>query len=116
VPLADAWEDSPFLAHFVPVMTRQKYTWWLHFQLLAQSFCAFPVEHPVVHAGQGRLRVILHATNMEEQVHGFIEAIFSWVEEIMKIEDGKTTRTVSRAAERVYAWMKREKLTGYEMP
>lgn len=116
VPLADGWEDRPFLAHIVPVMTRQKYTWWLYLQLLARSFCVFPVEHPVVPAGQGRLRVILHASNTEEQVHDFLDAIFSWVEEMVEIEDGKTAQTVSGAARRVYEWMKREKLTGYGMP
>jgi 8-amino-7-oxononanoate synthase len=116
VPLAEGWEDRPFLAHIVPVMTRPKYTWWLFFQVLARSFSVFPVEHPVVPAGQGRLRVILHASNTEEQVQDFIDAIFSWVEEMIDIEDGKITQTVSRAADQVYAWMKRENLTGYGMP
>lgn len=63
--------------------------------------------------GQGRLRVILHASNTEDQVQQFIDGIFSWVEEIIEIEDGKTSETVSHAARQVYAWMSRENLTGY---
>lgn len=116
VPLVDGWEERSFLAHILPVMTRPKYTWWLYLQLLARGFCVFPVEHPVVPAGKGRLRVIIHATNTEDQVEGFIDAIFSWVEEMIKIEDGTTKATVSLAADRVYAWMRKEGLTGYGMP
>ncbi|RYP67343.1 hypothetical protein DL771_007287 [Monosporascus sp. 5C6A] len=115
VPLADGWEDRPFLAHIIPISTRQKYTWWLYFHLLALSFCVFPVEHPVVPLGQGRLRVILHASNTEDQVQRFVDAVFAWVEEMIEIEDGRTAETVSHAARRVYAWMRRERLTGYGM-
>ncbi|KAK2600550.1 hypothetical protein N8I77_010077 [Diaporthe amygdali] len=105
VPLVDGWEERSFLAHILPVMTRPEYTWWLFFQLLARGFCVFPVEHPVVPAGKGRLRVIIHASNTEDQVQGFVDAVFSWVEEMIKIEDGETTATVSLAADRVYTWM-----------
>ncbi|KAI0159186.1 5-aminolevulinate synthase [Pestalotiopsis sp. NC0098] len=115
VPLADGWEDRSFLAHIIAVSTQQKYTWWLYFHLLAESFCVFPVEHPIVPAGKGRLRVILHAENTDEQVQRFVEAIFTWVEEMMEIEDGKTVETVSSAAKRVYTWMRRGNMTGYGM-
>lgn len=67
-------------------------------------------------AGKGRLRVIIHASNTEDQVQGFVDAVFSWVEEMIKIEDGETTATVSLAADRVYTWMRSESLTGYGMP
>ncbi|KAF3020625.1 hypothetical protein E8E14_011735 [Neopestalotiopsis sp. 37M] len=115
VPLADGWEDRSFLAHIIPVSTQQKYTWWLYFHLLAHSFCVFPVEHPIVPMGQGRLRVILHAANTEEQVQRFVDSIYTWVEEMMDIEDGKTAETVSHAAKRVYTWMRRGNMTGYGM-
>lgn len=116
MPLVDGWEERPFLAHILPVMTRPEHTWWLYFQLLARGFCAFPVEHPVVPVGKGRLRVIVHATNTEDQVLGLIDVIFSWVDEMIEIEDGKSTATVSLAADRVYRWMRKENLTGYGMP
>lgn len=116
IPLVDGWEERPFLAHILPVMTRPKYTWWLYFQLLARGFCVFPVEHPVVPAGKGRLRLIIHASNTEDQVRGFVDAVFAWVEEMIEIEDGKSPATISLAADRVYKWMRKEKLTGYGMP
>ncbi|KAI0810058.1 5-aminolevulinate synthase [Xylaria sp. FL0064] len=116
VPLVNGWEDRPFLSHIIPILTRPKYTYWLHFHLLAQSFCVFPVEHPVVPLGKGRLRVILHANNSEKEVERFVGEIFSWVEEMIDIEDQIGSETVSHAAKGVYAWMRRENLSGYGMP
>lgn len=88
----------------------------VYFQLLAKGFCVFPVEHPVVPAGKGRLRFIIHATNTEDQIQGFIDAIFSWVQEMLEIENGTSTATVSKAADKVYTWMRKENLTGYGLP
>ncbi|KAI1424926.1 5-aminolevulinate synthase [Xylaria sp. FL1777] len=116
VPLVDGWEDRPFLSHIIPILTRPKYTYWLHFHLLAKSFCVFPVEHPVVPLGKGRLRVILHAHNNEEQVQRFVDEVFSWVVEMINIEDQIGSETVSHVAKGVYAWMRRENLAGYGMP
>ncbi|KAI0156514.1 5-aminolevulinate synthase [Xylariaceae sp. FL1272] len=116
VPLVDGWEDRSFFAHIIPIMTRPKYTYWLYFHLLAQSFCVFPVEHPVVPLGKGRLRVILHAHNTADEVRNFIGQVFSWVEEMMKYEEQGGPETVSHAARAVYKWMAQENLTGYGMP
>ncbi|KAI0166896.1 hypothetical protein GGR52DRAFT_581670 [Hypoxylon sp. FL1284] len=110
VALADGWEDRPFLTHIIAVVTRQNYIWWLYFHLLTLSCCVFPVEHPIVPAGQGRLRVILHASNTEDHVKGFVDAVFAWVEEMIDIEDGTTAETVSHTARWVYAWMREEGL------
>ncbi|KAJ2994317.1 hypothetical protein NUW58_g1586 [Xylaria curta] len=112
VPLADGWEDRRFLSHIIPILTRPQYTCWLHFHLLAESFCVFPVEYPTVPLGKGRLRVTLHASNSVEQVEQFINAVFSWIEEMINIEDQTGSETVSHAAKGVYAWMRREKLSG----
>ncbi|KAI0112237.1 5-aminolevulinate synthase [Nemania sp. FL0031] len=116
VPLVDGWEERPFLSHIIPILTRPKYTYWLYFHLLAQSFSVFPVEHPVVPLGQGRLRVIMHSSNNEEQVRRFVKEIFSWVGEMLDIENKVTSNAVSHAANNVYAWMRRENLTGYGLP
>ncbi|KAI0459322.1 5-aminolevulinate synthase [Xylaria acuta] len=117
VPLVDGWEDRPFLSHIIPILTRPKYTYWLYFHLLAQSFCVFPVEHPIVPLGHGRLRVILHSSNDEQQVQRFVDEIFSWVGEMVDIEDKVGSEViVSHAAEDVYAWMRQENLTGYGIP
>ncbi|KAK5631817.1 hypothetical protein RRF57_007531 [Xylaria bambusicola] len=116
VPLVNGWMDRPFLAHIIPIRTRPKYTYWLYFHLLAKSFSVFPVEHPVVPLGKGRLRITLHCHNTEEEVQRFVAEVFSWVEEMIRIEDHVGSETVSRAASDVYAWMRRENLSGYGMP
>ncbi|KAK2608212.1 hypothetical protein N8I77_006836 [Diaporthe amygdali] len=113
VPLVEGWEERPFFTHIVTVSTRQKYVWWLYFALLSAGFCTFPVNYPVVPLGQGRLRIILHASNTHEQVTQFIDATFAWVEEMREIEAGATTEKVSKAAKEFYTWMKEENLSGY---
>lgn len=109
----DGWEERPFLTHIVTVSTRQKYVWWLYFALLSSGICTFPVTHPVVPLGQGRLRIIFHASNTSEQIIQLVEATFSWVEEMCEIEAGRTTAKVSNAAREFYKWMKDEGVTGY---
>ena len=73
----------------------------------------FAVEHPVVPVGQSRLRVILHAFNTEDEVRGMVAAIFGWVEEMISMEQDAASDGVPKAAGDVYAWMRRESLTGY---
>lgn len=55
----------------------------------------------------------LHAANTEAQVEGLVGAVFTWVEEIIAIEEGATGGKVSRAAAEVYEWMKSEGLEGW---
>ncbi|KAK7972307.1 pyridoxal phosphate-dependent transferase [Apiospora saccharicola] len=116
VPLAKDWEERSFLTHIIPIFTRQKYNWWLFFHILDSNFYTFPMEHPIVPLGQRRVRAVLHAYNTEEEVRGFVNAIFAWVEEMMSIENGSTGYAVPYAARRVYAWMEQEKLTGFGKP
>ncbi|KAI8944737.1 5-aminolevulinate synthase [Xylaria longipes] len=115
VPLTKDWEDRPFQTHIITVSTHQNYTYWLFFHLLSLSFCVFPVEHPVVPIGQGRLRIIIHASNTEENVESLVDAIFIWVKEMLELTEGTGIKTVSTAASRVYSWMKGEGLTGFGM-
>ncbi|ESZ94755.1 putative aminotransferase [Sclerotinia borealis F-4128] len=115
VPLLEGWRDRSFLTHIITISTRERYTFWLYFALLSSGFCTFPVNHPIVPLGHSRLRVILHATNTKDQVRRFVKAIFAWVEEMLEIEEGRTTEKVSIAARDLYTWMRREGLTGYGM-
>ncbi|KAK8041287.1 Aminotransferase [Apiospora phragmitis] len=116
VPLAKDWEERPFLTHIIPIFTRQKYNWWLFFHILDSNFCTFPMEHPIVPLGQRRIRAVLHAYNTEDEVRKFVNAIFTWVEEMVSIENGSSEYAVPHAARRVYAWMAQEKLTGFGKP
>ncbi|KAI1386965.1 uncharacterized protein F4822DRAFT_438048 [Hypoxylon trugodes] len=113
VPLSENWEDRPFLTQIFTVFTRPKYLYWLYFHILAAGFCVWPIEHPAVPPGQGRIKVSLHAGNTEEQVEGLVNATFEWVEEVMAIEDGRLNENVTKAAGRVYDWMRSEGLSGF---
>ncbi|KAI5921036.1 putative aminotransferase [Camillea tinctor] len=113
VPPADDWEIHPFFTHIVPIWTRQRYIYWLYFHLLSAGFCTWPIEHPVVPPGQGRIRMTLHAGNTKVQIESLVYAMFEWVEEIFAIEEGANGAKVSRAATEVYEWMRSEGLEGW---
>ncbi|KAM4060798.1 major facilitator superfamily protein [Hirsutella rhossiliensis] len=110
IPLSKGWEERSFFTHVITLWTRQRCTYWLYFHLLFSSFSVMPVEHPVVPAGQSRLKVTVHGGNTEAQIQGLVKAIYVWVEEMLAAEE---TGEVTTAAAKVYAWMKREKLSGF---
>ncbi|KAF2117147.1 pyridoxal phosphate-dependent transferase [Lophiotrema nucula] len=112
VPLSDEWKSQAFFTHIITVSTRQKCTLWLYVHLLAASFCVFPVESPIVPVGKGRLRIILHADNTDEDIIGLIEALFEWAEEMIAIEEGEPGERESSVAKEVNDWMRRENLRG----
>lgn len=104
VPLAENWEEQPFLTHIVPIWTRQRCNYWLVFHLHFSAFSAFPVEYPTVPKGQSRVRVTFHAHNTESQVEGLVRAICEWAQEMMEIEGGGGDgNKIPKAARRVYA-------------
>ncbi|KZF21838.1 class II aminotransferase/8-amino-7-oxononanoate synthase [Xylona heveae TC161] len=104
IPLAEDWESRPFLTQVVPVMTRQRYTLWLCYHLQLAKISAFPIDYPVVPKGQGRLRVVFHATNTEAEVEKLAEAICEWAQEMLDIEEsGKGSSKIPSAARRVQA-------------
>lgn len=116
VPLADGWEDRSINTHILSISTKPKWLWWIYFHLLSASFRTFPVTYPVVPPGQGRLRVIMHAHNTEEQVRGFINAIYAWVQEMMDAEAGTAAGgPATKAAQDVYDWMRKEQVNGFGM-
>ncbi|XXG98865.1 hypothetical protein Hte_005195 [Hypoxylon texense] len=115
VPLSDGWEERPFLTHIVTIWTRQKYIYWLYLHLLSHSFYVLPVKHPIVPAGESRLRITFHAENTADQVSSLVEHIFGWVEEILAIEEGRSDTKITRAAGEVYGWMRQEGLKGFGM-
>jgi 8-amino-7-oxononanoate synthase len=112
VPLAQGWKERPLFTHIVTVSTRPKHTYWLFVHLMAASFSVFPVPCPIVPLGQDRLRIILHAENTEEQIVGLVNALFTWAEEIIAIEEGETEETESSVVKRVNEWIRKEGLKG----
>lgn len=115
VPLAEGWEDRAFNTHLLSISTRPKCLWWMYYHLLSAGYRTFPVTYPVVAPGKGRLRCIIHAYNTEEQVEGFVNAIYAWVQEMMDIEAGTASEPVTKAAKEVYDWMRQEQVNGFGM-
>ncbi|PVH99977.1 5-aminolevulinate synthase [Periconia macrospinosa] len=111
VPLAQGWEDRAFLTHIITVSTREKYILWLFVHLMAASFSVFSVPYPIVPLGQDRVRIIIHAGNTDEQIVGLVNALFTWAEEIIEIEQGTSSAEVSSVASKVNEWMRKEGLT-----
>ena len=106
VPLIADWEDRSFVAHIVPIWTRQRYSYWLFFHLSFCKFCAFPVEHPAVPKGQSRFRIVFYANNTESETEGLVAAVAEWAQEMIDIEDGGGSGDkIPKAARQVYAWM-----------
>lgn len=85
----------------------------MYYHLLSASFRTFPATYPAVPPGQSRLRVIIHAHNTEEQVRGFVDAIYVWTQEMMDIEAGIAAEPVTKAARVVYDWMRQEQVNGF---
>lgn len=113
IPQTNGWEDRPLFTQIITIHTRDKYTWWLYYQLLSSAFCVYPVHHPVVPVGRSRIRVTLHAANTEEQIEKLVHTVFHWVQEVMDIEEGRVAEKAPGAATTVYAWMKKEGLSGF---
>ena len=115
MPLMHDWEDRAIFTQVIVLRTRDKYTWWLYFHLLSHGFSVYPIHHPVVPLGHSRIRTTLHAINTEEQVERFVDTVFSFVEEMMRIEEGETAHKVPETARHVYQWMRNEGLDGFGM-
>ncbi|KAF1974306.1 5-aminolevulinate synthase [Bimuria novae-zelandiae CBS 107.79] len=115
VPLAEGWEDREINTHLLAISTRPKSFWWMYYHLLSASYRTFPVTYPVVPPGQSRLRCIIHAHNNEEQVRGFVDAIYAWVQEMVDMDAGKVAEPVTKAAKDVYDWMRQEQVSGFGM-
>ncbi|RMZ82893.1 hypothetical protein DV737_g1955, partial [Chaetothyriales sp. CBS 132003] len=107
IPVLEDWESREFNAHIVPLKSRQRYVWWLVFQLQLSGISAFPVDYPTVPRGQSRIRLMFHAANTEEQVEFLAKTICDWAAEMMEIEaspDGGKNK-IPKAAQQVYALM-----------
>ncbi|KAI1076951.1 5-aminolevulinate synthase [Whalleya microplaca] len=113
LPQMDGWEDRSIHTQIIMIHTRDRYTWWLYYQLLSSSCCVYPVHHPIVPLGRSRIRAIVHSNNTEEHIQKLTDTIFHWVEEVMDIEEGRVTQKAPGAARIVYEWMEKEGLSGF---
>nr|POE53238.1 hypothetical protein CFP56_28462 [Quercus suber] len=68
IPPAEEWQDAPFLAHIVPVMTRQRYVKQLAEHLQRKWLHVHAIEYPEVPKGRSRVRIVIHAANNEADI------------------------------------------------
>ncbi|PWY87346.1 class II aminotransferase/8-amino-7-oxononanoate synthase [Aspergillus sclerotioniger CBS 115572] len=105
IPLAEDWESRPFLTQVIPVMTRQRYILWLCYHLQLAGLSVFPIDYPVVPKGKGRVRVVFHAGNTNNEVEKLAETICEWAQEMLDIEEsGKGGAKIPSAARQVQAY------------
>ena len=106
IPVSEDGESRDFVAHVVPVWTRQRYNWWLVFHLQLSGISAFPIDFPTVPKGQSRIRLMFHAGNTEAQVDFLATTICDWAKEMIDIEEGVEGKgNMPKAAQQVYASM-----------
>ncbi|KAK6535747.1 hypothetical protein TWF694_002195 [Orbilia ellipsospora] len=110
VPLAQGWRDRPFLTHIATVIPHEKHQYWLYVHLIAASFSVFSIPYPVVPLGQGRIRIIFHANDTEDQIMGLVNAVFTWAAEIFSMNDTGMEETETRVARKVNEWKQREQI------
>ncbi|KAF2770097.1 putative aminotransferase [Teratosphaeria nubilosa] len=107
IPVLENWKERDFVAHIVPLRSRQRYVWWLVFQLQLSGISAFPVDYPTVPRGQSRIRLMFHAANTDEEVDLLAKTICEWAAEMIEIESSPDggSKTLPKAARKVYALM-----------
>ncbi|KAG6014052.1 putative secondary metabolism biosynthetic enzyme [Claviceps pusilla] len=100
------WKDRQNHAHMVLVRTRHR-VWWLFFELQLAGISVFPIEYPTVPRGQGRVRLMFHAANTEEQVELVVKTMGDWAAEMLAIEASSNggKGKIPKAAQAVYAAM-----------
>ncbi|CAK3992580.1 Pyridoxal phosphate-dependent transferase, major domain [Lecanosticta acicola] len=105
IPLLNNWEGRDYITQFVPVWTREKYNYFLSIHLLNDNFSAIPINPPVVPRGTGRVRLIIHAGNTDEQVEELANSILTWAKEMYAIETGKTKGRLPAVAQKLQLLM-----------
>ncbi|KAI0193451.1 putative aminotransferase [Astrocystis sublimbata] len=109
IPLLDVRDTQQFITHIVALWTRQRYNYWLVFQLQLAGFCAFPMDYPTVPKGQSRIRLMIHGGNTEAEVEALATCICDFAREMIDIEKkgaDATGRTgIPKAAQQIYALM-----------
>jgi len=104
VPLAEGWEQRPFLTPIVPIWTRAGYMYhYLLFSHLARAkICAFAVQHPTVPKEYPRVRLVFHADHTEQQVRRLVLVVAGWAQKMMNIEQsGDSVERLGRLSEKM---------------
>lgn len=87
IPVSEDYEARSFVTQFLPVWTRQGQNFFLMMHLHRDGFNATPIDPPIVPRGTGRVRIIVHAGNTEDQVRGLAASILEWAQEMIDIQE-----------------------------
>ncbi|KAJ5675620.1 class II aminotransferase/8-amino-7-oxononanoate synthase [Penicillium macrosclerotiorum] len=85
IPVSEDLDSRPFVTQFLPVWTRQGQNYFLTMHLHGDGYTAIPIDPPVVPRGTGRVRLIIHAGNTEEEVEGLAASICRWSKEMLDL-------------------------------
>ncbi|KAF5691255.1 pyridoxal phosphate-dependent major domain-containing protein [Fusarium denticulatum] len=103
IPVSEDVETRSFVTQFLPVWTRQGQNYFLTMHLHRDGFNATPIDPPVVPRGTGRVRLIIHAGNTDEEVKGLASSVIDWAQEMLDIQHGETGgKKVPSAMKEVY--------------
>lgn len=97
IPLFDPTSSRDYITQFIPVWTREKYNYFLAVHLLGNNFSAVPINPPVVPRGTGRVRLIIHAANTEQEVTALANSVLDWAKEMRAIETGRSSEMLPTA-------------------
>ena len=103
IPLADGWQDRPFMTQLVPVLTRTRYENYLAWHLGLAGMAADPIGFPTVPKGESRVRLVFHAHNTLAETEAVAATICDWAAEILAIERGESNFSMPSAARKVFA-------------
>lgn len=79
--------------------------------LAAERFSAIPINPPVVPRGTGRVRIIIHAGNTEEEVEALVHSICRWAKEMYDIERNPAEGKIPTAMQFIYEEMMKNDVT-----
>ena len=106
IPLSEDWQTRRFVTQFVPLWTRQRYNYYLMFHLELAGMCTAPIDPPTVPRGTGRVRLVIHASNTEAQIHKLAISICEWAQEMLEIENTSgNSGKIPTATSQVYSLM-----------
>ncbi|KAF5644451.1 pyridoxal phosphate-dependent transferase major domain protein [Fusarium sp. NRRL 52700] len=103
IPVSEKVESRSFVTQFLPVWTRQGQNYFLTMHLHRDGFNATPIDPPVVPRGTGRVRLVIHAGNTDEEVEGLASSVLDWAQEMLDMQHGETGgKEVPSAMKEVY--------------
>ena len=70
----------------MPICTREKENHLLATHLQSANYCAWPIDHPAVPKGQGRVRLVFHAGNTEAEVDVLVSLVCGFAQEVLDEE------------------------------